>query len=373
MKSFLSAYLQTFKDIIANSAILLTIFTSVIIYTFFYPTAYKAQHAESLPIVIVDEDNSAFTNRMISIVSSSPDLDVKTVTSDFSKAKEMVQNEEAAAIVYLPYNLTQGIRNQASSGIVILVSGSYFVQTSTITKGLIATLAGLIEEELKPYEHIVNYSRDIPIHQIPLFNTQGGYGDYIFPAIAPLIIQQTLILGIGMLIIGYRQKKWQPSSVEYLGVFSAFLTIGCSGCLYLFGFAFWLWDYPNGGNFWGMLLAVPIFVCCIAAASMLISSFLDLPERIGHIWCFSSVLLFLLTGVSWPIEAMPVWMQYFTWALPSTHAIRMFLQLNQMGASIEDVMPSLIYLAIFAIISFIWAYFRLVIKPKPAIDHQKVK
>ena len=44
---------------------------------------------------------------------------------------------------------------------------------------------------------------------------------------------------------------------------------------------------------------------------MLIGSLLDMPERAGHIIVFSSVPLFLLTGVYWPHQAMPEWLQWF--------------------------------------------------------------
>ncbi len=50
MKSFFYYYLQTFKNIAKNQSVLTPMILSVIFYSFFYPTAYKAQHAESLPI-----------------------------------------------------------------------------------------------------------------------------------------------------------------------------------------------------------------------------------------------------------------------------------------------------------------------------------
>lgn len=54
LRNFLHFYLKTFKDIASNSSILTTLVLSVFLYSFFYPTAYQAEHAESLPIIIVD-------------------------------------------------------------------------------------------------------------------------------------------------------------------------------------------------------------------------------------------------------------------------------------------------------------------------------
>ena len=57
----------------------------------------------------------------------------------------------------------------------------------------------------------------------------------------------------------------------------------------MFGFVFWKNDYPHGGNFWGMLVAVPIFVSCIVSLGLLFGSLLDMSERAGH---FLVLLLF---------------------------------------------------------------------------------
>lgn len=41
---------------------------------------------------------------------------------------------------------------------------------------------------------------------MPLFNTLSGYGSYIFPAVASLIIHQTIVLGLAMLVASYREQ-----------------------------------------------------------------------------------------------------------------------------------------------------------------------
>ena len=94
MKSFLHYYLKTFKDIFANQSILTTLILSVIFYSVFYPTAYKAQQAEALPIVIVDEEQSIVTNNIIQQVSLSPNVEVKAVTGNFLDAENMIKQQQ---------------------------------------------------------------------------------------------------------------------------------------------------------------------------------------------------------------------------------------------------------------------------------------
>ncbi|MFI8024017.1 ABC transporter permease, partial [Acinetobacter baumannii] len=49
----------------------------------------------------------------------------------------------------------------------------------------------------------------------------------------------------------------------------------------------------------------------------------------------------------------------FAWCLPSTHAVQMFVQLNQMGVPLNVVVPKLIFLATIGVIFLITAYSRL--------------
>lgn len=130
-----------------------------------------------------------------------------------------------------------------------------------------------------------------------------------FPAVAPLIIHQTIVLGLCMLLAGYReQKQWKPNASEFWAIFSN-SNNWLLGCFYLFGFTFWLYiDYPRGGNFIGMLIAVPIFISCIIGLAMF-SILLDMPERAGHLVYLPLFPYFTLWHRTWHIAAMPLWLQ----------------------------------------------------------------
>ena len=60
---------------------------SVIFYSFFYPTAYKGQHAESLPLVIVDEEQSQLSNQIITQIQKSPNVEIRAVTANLLEAQ----------------------------------------------------------------------------------------------------------------------------------------------------------------------------------------------------------------------------------------------------------------------------------------------
>lgn len=359
MKAFVQAYLQTLQDIVSNSAIFTTLILSVVFYSFFYPTAYKAEQATHLPVVIVDEEQSIISQQIVTEVSKSPKVQIMAVTANFAEAEMLVKQQKADAILLLPFNLSQSLARGEIGGVGLYLNATNFLKTKQIGSGLASSIEHAIQQQLQRFTEFSHFSLHLPIHQIPLFNVYSGYGSYIFPAISPLIIHQTLFIGLGMLIAGYRVQKQVMSFSGFSGCYMAALSIGCLGCYYLFGFSFWLYDYPRGGNFWAMLIAVPIFISAVVGLSLLLASYLDVPERAGHIMVFSSIPLLLLSGVAWPHAAMPEILASFGQILPSTQGIQLFIQLNQMGVPTSDVLTKLGYLILIALITTVWAYRRL--------------
>ena len=52
---------------------------------------------------------------------------------------------------------------------------------------------------------------------------------------------------------------------------------------------------------------------------------------------FSSIPFIFLSGFSWPIESMPQWQVLMSYLIPSTHAIKGFVDLSQKGSEFSDV------------------------------------
>ena len=107
MKRFFQSYFKTFKDIAANSSLLTTLILSVFMYSFFYPTAYQAQQAQALPIIIVDEEQSAVTSAIIGQVAKSPNVEIKAETGNFAEAERIIHHQQDDGILLLPENLTR--------------------------------------------------------------------------------------------------------------------------------------------------------------------------------------------------------------------------------------------------------------------------
>jgi ABC-2 type transport system permease protein len=138
------------------------------------------------------------------------------------------------------------------------------------------------------------------------------------------------------------EKKTGVKASEFWGILPAFLHWLLRLFFYLFGFIFGLMTIHVAETSRECCWLYH-FVSCVTGLGLLFGSLLDMSERAGLFLVSTSIPLFLLTGIAWPIQAMPLWIQGFTWLLPSTHAVQLFIQLNQMGTQTYFVLPKLIF------------------------------
>ena len=94
----------------------------------------------------------------------------------------------------------------------------------------------------------------VQLQMVALFNPTEGYGSFVVPAVALLILQQTLLMGAAMLTGTWVESgQHRASATTWLGRLLALCTLGWASGLFYFGWIFVLHDYPRGGNPLGAL------------------------------------------------------------------------------------------------------------------------
>ncbi len=180
----------------------------------------------------------------------------------------------------------------------------------------------------------------IVFNAVPLFNVREGYGAYIVPGVATLIIQQSLLMSIAMMFGTWTQRQSFPFDSDlasYCGMLLAFASVAAINCAYYFGFVFWWQDYPRGGNPAGLVLLVFLFSLTVSAFGILLGLMFRTRERGVQLLIATSIPLMFMAGLAWPGTALPTVLQYARWIFPSTAGIQGFIALNQLGASLYDV------------------------------------
>jgi len=342
----------TLRSVLHTRPALMILVLAGFLYGFYYPAAYQHQVATRLPVVMVDLDQSAASRRITEFLLAAPQVHLVAQMQDLQQAQRELQQRAADAIVLIPRDFERGVLSGTRpDALAFYLNGAYIVRASAIGTALRAVLEDALQEALAGPARALGVRTLMPVKVAahPLFNTREGYGSYVVPGVAVVIVHQTLLMGI-VLLMGERRRLGQPfaSGGELVGAGLAFGLIGLMTAFFYFGFVFWFQDYPRGGSLAAMLTTSALFVGATVAFALFLGSFFDRGERSAQFLAASSALIFFLSGVPWPFSAMPAPLAVLAQALPSTAGVQGLVKVNQMGASLADIAPELATLAVLA-------------------------
>ena len=342
------AFLLTWRSILRDKAALLLFFISGIVYSFFYPLPYSAETVRRVPVAIVDQDHSALSRQLIRYARAHPSILVVGVSTRPEAAQALLWQGQDAGALHIPADFSREVLAGLQPEIEIGGNGAYPLLNKVVLNGL-AEVAATVSAgiELKrlgaatPSGTQAEASRQpLGVESLPLFNVREGYGSYVVPGVVVLIMQQTFLLGIGLLFGSWSSGNSFPyarDTASYCGALTAFALVVTLNAMYFFGFVFWWQDYPRGGNLAGSAVLTLLFAYSVAALGMLIGMFFRTRERSMQLLVATSLPIMFLSGLTWPASAIPAPLQVLGWLLPSTAAIQGFIATNQMGASVREV------------------------------------
>ncbi|GLS05928.1 ABC transporter [Chitiniphilus shinanonensis] len=370
------AWREAWRNILSDSAAALALLGAALLYSFYYPVAYRHQVATQLPIAVVDEDHSALSREIVRSAQAVRAVRVVATPLDLRRAAALLEAGEVDGILLIPRGLGHDVLRGEQGHLLLHGNAAYLIRNAALLGGLGEMAGGAIAELAERRAAalgiagpaVLKATQPVKLVTRPLYNTRDGYGSYVVPAVAVLIAQQVLMIGAALIVCGVaRGRGW---SAMRLGAHAlAFWLIGMLTLAYFLGFVFWFQDYPRGGNALGALVAVPLFMTACVGLAMWLGSIMPNRARTMQVLTLTSVPFFFLSGTSWPHVLMPEPLVWVARLIPTTPGIQAMLKLNQMGASLAEVLPELLNLAALALLFWGLALHRLRAEPvEPALD-----
>jgi ABC-2 type transport system permease protein len=351
------AWLDTLKTIASDKGVLLIIAIAPVIYGFFYPWPYSEQVVTRVPVAVVDLDHSNLSRQITRFAQASPRIDVRMVIGDERQARQALWHGEIEGYALLPRDLKRDVLRGSPAVVTVEANGSYALLNKAVLSGFAEAVgtvsAGVEIRKLQASGQSAQQAQagrnPISTQMVALFNPTEGYGSYVVPAVALLIIQQTLLMGVAMLVgLWAETGKHRADAATWLGRILGFSTVGyLSGLLY-FGWIFWAQDFPRGANTGGALVLLAFYIPAICTLGALLGVWFGNRERALQVLLFTALPMAFVSGFSWPAQALPEPLQVLRWLFPSTAGIQASLRLNQMGAPLADVVGCLLILAALA-------------------------
>ncbi|MGI4721640.1 MAG: ABC transporter permease [Janthinobacterium lividum] len=351
-RSIWGAYTATFANLPKARPVSSLLLLAVVLYAFYYPAAYSGQVAKGLPVAIVSSSSSPLTRSLIAHLRASEGVDVAAVTGSSKDAEKLMKNDVVDGVIILPEHLGRSTIQGVPDGIAVWLNGGYLVRFASVGKATAVATVATFESQMEGTPELLRIAKLAPsVRQESLFNITGGYGDYAVPAVVVIILQQTLLMGAGVIVALRRETMAEPLKFSgRLGLWLALISIGTLSSLFYFGFVFWIQDYPRASDLWGVIALSPVFAAASSALGLLFGGLFSRRERVVQVWVGTSALLFFLGGAAWPHFMMPNLLVWIAHLFPSTAAVQAFVSMNAMGATLSEVAPQALTLLVLALL-----------------------
>ena len=355
MKNIFKIWFQEYRNIFSDTGVMLIFFGAIIVYSFFYPLPYMKKVLRDVPVAVVDHDFSNLSRQLTRMIDANEYVSVKSKPASLEEAHQKFFERKVYGIVVIDKDFSRRILRQEQAALEVYADASYFLIYRQVLTGILqstGTMSAGIEIKRKLAaglsESLAATGRDpLPLMMFPLFNPSGGYASYVVPAVLVLILQQTLLIGIGMLGGTARDKNSDrfidtvQKSVKViplvLGKTGAYLSIYLIHAVYYFGVLHRIYKFPHRGDPLNLVIFTLPFLFSVIFLGLTLSNLFRSRETSMLALGFTSIPAIFLVGFSWPAESIPAWLRILSYSLPSTAGIDGFLKVNQMGATIDEV------------------------------------
>ena len=346
---------EELKSVFKDQGVLIFFFLVPLAYPILYAFIYTNETVREVPVAVVDLSHSSLSRKFLRDVDASADLHIVAYCSDLEEAKEIMRQKGAYGTIYIPEHfsddIVKGIQTQVQiycdmSGLLYykaLLSTCTDVSLEMNKRIKISRLGNTTDRQDEVGTQPLEYEN------VALFNPQNGFASFLIPAVLILIIQQTLLLGIGLAAGTAREnnrfRDLVPLNKRYHGTLRIVLSKSLVYfMIYMLMGTYILCAVPRMFSLVqiaqpDVLFAflIPYLLACIFFA-MTASIAIRNRETCMLIFVFTSLPLLFISGISWPGAAVPSFWKYVSWLFPSTFGINGFVRINSMGATLQEVL-----------------------------------
>lgn len=326
--------LQDIKNIFRDPAAILVMLLLPFAYPLLYSFIYTNEVVRDMPVCVVDLSDTPESRHFTRQLDATPDVEVAYRVNDFEEGQRLMREQKVHGLLFFPADYAEKMQKMQQSPLEIYTDMGFMLYYKAF---YLATYNVMLEQK---HPLMADNADVIKVHDYPMFNTPGGYGNFLLPAVLVLILQQTMLLGMATQVGTRRQRGLRDftipervrQAVSYYFVY--FLLAG-----YVLIIVPKIFSFTQLISTWSLIVLLVPMLLSMVTFSILISIFFKHRETPLLYIAPTSVILLFLTGISWPESSMPRFWADFAWLLPSTPAVRAFIKMNCMGASLSMVAP----------------------------------
>ena len=326
-----------------DEGVVLIVVFALFIYAVSYSLGYGGEVLIEVPIAVVGGEKDGVNQQLICKIDASPKVRVAYEVVDMGEVKRLLAERKIWGAVALSPNLEENVLSGRQGRVAILGDASYFLAYREVVEGAVTAIQQMNEQIIK--ERSGEYSPPVIYEQRNLFNPSLGYGIFVMPAIILLIVQQTALIGIGMVSATRRERGKQygvksPFAIT-IGRTLTYLAIYATTLGFMLTVPYSLFDYPMRAPWWRCVAVILPYLLAVIFLAQSVGALFRRRES-SILWLlWLSIPFLLVSGVSLPPQAFPKWLYIIGRVVPSSSAVDAWIAIQSRGASLSDIAPEL--------------------------------
>ena len=339
------------------------------IYPVLYALIYNPEVVRNEAVVVVDDNRTAMSRDLIRRMDATQEVAIVGYAANMQEAQEAMHSKACYGILYVPRDFSQSVTRGEQGHVSLYCDMSVMMRYKAMFSALTNVTQTMGNERLTAIvEPVLNTSGSvIENHQVPVGNPAMGIASAVLLFILPLVLQQSMILGIAMLHGGGIERRRRngghdPMAIEaspgatIIGKMMCHQIIYVIPVIYVLHYVPLMFGFPQYGNFLHIIcLAIP-FVIAVSFMGQTLSAVVNERESVFLLFVFSSVIFVFLTGVSWPRYLMSRLWWLVGDCVPATWMSNGYVLMQSNGATLYQVQHQYWMLWLQLPVMFILAY-----------------
>ncbi|PGO22916.1 ABC transporter ATP-binding protein [Bacillus cereus] len=360
------------KQILIRPQSYILMFGMPIIFTLIFGGLLGGSGNAKVNISLVDKDDSVLSSKYYEEIKKSDLISIEKVT--YEEGKQMIENKKSSGVIIIPKDFQKSMLDRKVENIQFQASADFTGGTS---------VEQVLASALKKMEIEVSAARDFEKKSNTSWETMY---ETIYTKVNPVSIQKESILhddqklnnvtgraagfSILFVMIVMLSATGTILKARQLGVWSRLLGTPVSRVQILAGYilSFFLIGWiqfgvlmilthslfdVQWGNLLGVITLVSVLLLAVIGLALLLASIVKTTEQqsaLGNIVVISTCMI---SGLYWPVEIEPAWMQTAANFVPQTWAMRGFTELIVRGGTLADIGGYVGILILFAGVFFV--------------------
>lgn len=375
-----------------DKSIFLVLFAAPIFYFFLMGSTYIKKDEEQVPVGVVDMDHSQSSRAFLNKLNATQKVALNHTYTNEIEAKNGLSRFDVQGYISIPNGFEKKLISKAPAPIGLVLNNTRFLPSNDINKtvNLVAldyareSREDFFKSKNSPSELVKSYADPVAIQIHAVYNPNNNYGDFLLPFVLFLILHQMLFIGMAESVSLDHENRWiqidflssRHNVLNYIiGKTSVYFILFTAYILLVYLVVFPILDLPIRGHLIMLIAVSLLFLIATILYCWFFASFFTSQLRAMEVVALTSYPIFLITGVTWPIEQMPLFVQYIANLIPLRPFFVFLKKLAIMGVEPQYYYTDIIHLLGLLLGAYILVYFRcrylqqgkLATTPTPAV------